>query len=255
MDGLYKNGCSDPEFLWVQITEEAVVEFDSGRFTAAAERWQKAYSVAKDFGDRDPRLAGSLSNLAITFRINHDFDEAERLYQSALEKWASASHWVDRMQLEPRARSSLFHLRLERKHRKKYDDIARRKYLELLPAGHAATLNNLAELLHSTHRVQDTEQLYDQALRERMRSMNEQEPGVAIIHGNLANLSDVAVKQPDQTFSPPHKASETAAFISQAARYGWIVDKPAEFTDEGRLMVAILLTHLIDHTRLSTANL
>ncbi len=247
-------GCTDPEFLWVQITESAASEFGSGRFSAAAQKWKKAHGVAQDFDDRDPRLASSLSNLAVAFRINQDFEEAETLYRKALENWGSALLWVDRMQLEPRARSSLFHLRMERKHRKKYDDIARRKYHDLLPAGQAGTLNNLAELFHSTGRFRDAEQLYNQALQERTGSMSEQEPGVIIIHGNLARISNTVGKQPDQNVSRHPKASESAAFISQAEQNRWIVDKPAEFTDEGRFMAAILLTHLIDHTRLSTAN-
>jgi tetratricopeptide (TPR) repeat protein len=180
MERLFKDSCTDHEFLWVQITEEAVEEFDSGRFSAAAEKWQNAYSIAQNFGDRDPRMASSLNNLAIAFRINKDFVKASRYYRSALENWKSASHWVDRMQLEQRARSSLFHLRMERKHRKKYDNIARRKYHELLPAGHAGTLNNLAELFHSSDRLQNAEGLYHQALRKRMGSMGEQESGVAM---------------------------------------------------------------------------
>lgn len=255
MAGLYKDSTVDPEFFWVQITETAAVEFDSGQFKAAAEKWQKAYIIAKDFGDRDPRLACSLSNLAITFRINHDFKEAERLYRRALENWASAKHWVDRMQLEQRARSSLFHLRMERKHRKKYDNMARRKYHDLLPAGHAGPLNNLAELFQSTSRFQVAEQLYHQALQKRMGSMDEQEPGVAIINANLASLSEVSIKSPDSIDMTPHKSKETAGFISRAQQQGWVVDKPPEFTDEGRLMAAILLTRLLDHSRLCIANI
>ncbi|MCP4625791.1 MAG: tetratricopeptide repeat protein [bacterium] len=240
----------DPEFLWVHITEAAALEFDGGRYSIAAEKWQGAHRIAQGFDDCDPRLAGSLNNLAIAFRIKRDFDEAERVYRSALKNWDSAAHWVERMQLTQRARSSLFHLRLENKHRKQYDNIARSNYRKLIPAGQAATLNNLAELFHSTNRLKEAERIYHQALQKRIGSMDEQECGVAIINTNLARLSDTFNESPGATFSAAHKSKEIAGFISRAARQGWIVDKPSEFTDEGRLMAAIFLAHLIDHTRL-----
>jgi tetratricopeptide (TPR) repeat protein len=241
---------ADPEFLWVHITEAATSEFDGGRYSIAAEKWQNAYRIAQGFDDCDPRLAGSLNNRAIAFRIKKDFEQAARCYRNALENWESASYWIDRMRLTQRARSSLFHLRMESKHRKKYDDMARRKYQKLLSAGQAGTLNNLAELFHSTDRFKEAEQFYQQALRKRIGSMDEQEYGVGIIKTNSASLSGTFNKSPETTFSVAHKSKETAGFISRAAQQGWIVDKPSEFTDEGRLMAAIFLTHLIDHTRL-----
>ena len=251
MEEISENGTADPDFLWVQITEEAVVELDSGRLSVAVEKWQKAHDVAQDFDPGDPRLASSLNNLAIAFRINQDFEEAARYYRSAIENWESASSWIDRMQLEQRARSSLFHLRMERKHRKKYDNIARRKYHQLLAAGHAGTLNNLAELFHRTKKFQEAEQLYQQALQKRLVSMDELDSGVATIKANLASLSNTFTKPPDTMSSRPLQSRETLGFISRAKGNRWIVDKPPEFTDQGRFMAAIFLTHLIDHTRLS----
>jgi tetratricopeptide (TPR) repeat protein len=244
-----QKGQSNPEFLWVRYTETAISEFNSDRFSAAAENWQSAHRMTRDFDDRDPRLAGSLNNLALAFRIKHDFDEAERIYRSALQNWESAARWVDTMQLRQRARSSLFHLRLERKHRKKYDNAVRRKYQKLLVAGQAGTLNNLAELFLSTNRVKEAERYYHQALRRRADSMDEQESGVAIINTNLASLSDTFNKPPDKTLRAAQKSKDPAGFISRAEQQGWVVDNPSEFTDEGRLMAAIFLTYLVDHTR------
>ena len=242
---------ANPEFLWVRATETAAREFDSGRFSAAVENWRNAHQIAQDFEDRDPRLASSLNNLAIAFRISHDFDEAERIYHSALENWKSAAEWVDGMQLSQRARSSLFHLRLERKHRKKYDNLARRKYEKLLSAGQAGTLNNLAELFQTSKRFKEAERFYNQALRRRIGSMDEQESGVAIINLNLASLSDKFIDLPETTLLAKHKSKDPVGFISKAEQQGWIVDKPSEFTDEGRLMAAIFLTYLVDHSRLN----
>ncbi len=246
---------ANPEFLWVHITEAATSDFDGGRFSIAAEKWQNAYRIAQGFDECDPRLAGSLNNLAIAFRINKDFEQAARCYRNALDNWESAADWVDRMQLGQRARSSLFHLRLENKHRKKYDNIARRNYQKLISAGHAATLNNLAELFHSINQRQDAKQHYAQALQHRISSMGDQDRGVAVIRKNIACLSDAAAPQPDKTDNSARQSNAPASFLSQAEHHRWVVDRPAEFTDEGRLMAAILLTHHLDHHRMCNANL
>ena len=74
---------TNPEFLWVRFTETATSEFNRDQFSAAAENWRNAHRMTRDFDDRDPRLAGSLNNLALAFRIQHDFGEAERIYRRA----------------------------------------------------------------------------------------------------------------------------------------------------------------------------
>jgi tetratricopeptide (TPR) repeat protein len=245
-----KNG-ANPEFFWVHITEAGTAAFERGRYRIAAEKWQSAYRIAQDFDDDDPRLAGSLNNMAIAFRIKNDFEKAGQYYRNALENWQSASHWIDRMRLPQRARSSLFHLRMESKHRKKYDNIARKNYRKLLAAGQAGTLNNLAELFQTSKRFKEAERFYHQALRRRISSMDEQESGVSIINMNLASLSDTFNKLPETTLRATHKSKDPDGFISKAEQQGWVVDKPSEFTDEGRLMAAFFLTYLVDHTRLN----
>jgi len=246
---------ADPELLWAQLSEAAASNFNGGRFAAAAEGWKNAHAVAQDFDEYDPRLAAGLNNLAITFRIKQNFEETEKFYRRAMDGWEAASQWVDGMRLEQRARSSLFHLRLERKHREQYDRVARKKYQKLLLAGRAGILNNLAELFHSTNRFKEAEQFYHQAFQQRISSMGDQERGATVIRKNIACLSDAAAPQPDATDNSHRQSSAAALFMSQAERHRWIVDRPAEFTDEGRLMAAILLTHLLDHRYLRNANL
>jgi len=254
MERLSKSGGIDPEFKWVQKTEEAAQDFESGHFTASADKWETAHGFTRGFDTGDPRRASSLNNLAISFRIRQNFKEAEGLYQSALEEWQSGMHWVKKMHLEQRARSSLFHLRMEQKHRKKYDDMARRKYEEALPVGRAGTLNNLAELYHSTDRIKDAQRLYREALRECSNSMLERGDVATIIQHNLSSLSEKTVKRPDSIVPSYDHLKESMLFIAKAERNGWIVDKPPEFTDEGRLMAAILLVYLIDHTYLGSSD-
>ncbi|NIS70495.1 MAG: tetratricopeptide repeat protein, partial [Proteobacteria bacterium] len=178
MEGGSEGEAPEKEFLWVQLSEAAFLEFIKNRFVAAATQWEQAYDVAQGFDDRDPRVASTLNNLAISHRVKEDFVEAERLYQLAIERWKASSTWVERMSLSQRARSSLFHFRLEQKHREQYDQIARMKYQKLLHAGQAGTLNNLGELFQALNRLQDAERFYNQALQERIKSMGMDERGV-----------------------------------------------------------------------------
>ena len=246
-----ENDCDNAEFLWVKLSETAASEFEAGRLSVAVEQWRKAYDASQGFDNRDPRLASSLNNLAITYRLNGNLAEAEGYYRRAIDGWDAASSWVDRMKLAPRARSSLFHLRMERRHSKEYHRIALKKYRQLLPGAHAGTLNNLAELFHITHRLQDAEQLYKQALQQRVSSMGGHESGVVIIRNNVASLSNTNRQPADPVTRPSHAPSNGCVFSAQATRNRWIVDQPPEFTDEGRLMAAILLTRVLDHARLS----
>ncbi|MFH1930957.1 MAG: tetratricopeptide repeat protein [Pseudomonadota bacterium] len=139
---------------------------------------------------------------------------------------------------------------MEQKHREHHKRIALMGYQKLLHAGYAGTLNNLAELFHTANRLQDAEELYGQALRERMGFMGKNDFGVVIIRKNIASLPGVEQYRPNQTSNPSKKSSKTSSFISKATQQGWIVDRPAVFTDEGRLMAAILLTCLVDHSHL-----
>ncbi len=255
MERLSKNSDIDPDFKWVQKTEKASLDFKSGHFIAAADKWETAQCFTHGFDPKDPRRAGSLNNLGITFRIRRNFKEAEDLYQCALEGWQSALYWVKTMHLEQRARSSLFHLRMERKHQKKYDDMARRKYGNLIHRGRAGTLNNLAELNHSTDRIDNARRLYQEALRECSNLLTEKRDFATIIQRNLSGFSKKTVNQVDPTAHYHVHLKEEMLFISKAEQKGWIVDKPPEFTDEGRLMAAILLMQSVDHSHLTSSGL
>ena len=233
------------EFLWVDLNEKAIAQWAKGRFSMAVQKWEEAISVARQFDQNDPRLASSLSNVGIAHRHRGEFAQAEQYYQQALAGWKAASAWLNGMQLGVRARSSLFHLRMERKHQNQYDRNAIKNYQKLLLAGQAGTHNNLAELYQTTDRLAEAERLYKEALEERVSSIDDQELGVAVIRKNIAGLTrsdKLSITQPDA--GPTHND----VFSAQASRKRWLIDQPAEFTDEGRLMAALLLTQVIDHS-------
>lgn len=239
------------ELQWARYTEKALAEFYQNSFSSAAEYWGKAYAVTQGFDKADPRLAASFSNLAVGLRIRSDFKKAEDSYHLAMEAWVVSANWVHSMRVARRARSSLFHLRMEQKHREQYERLARAGYQEKLKAGYAATLSNLAELYLITKRRQEAQELYQEALLGRISAMGKNEFGAVVIQNNIKNLGARDAKQSYKLDDGFSAAERVRPFSSQAARNGWIVEKPPEFTDEGILMAAVLLTCLIDNSNLA----
>lgn len=230
------------ELTWVELTEAGMNAFSHGNFEASAQQWTAASEIAMRFDEADPRRAASLNNLAVGYRLQTEAGDAKRYYRLALRAWDDATQWVDNMRISARARSSLFHLKLESKHREHYDQAFIDKYQKLLGAGRAATLNNMGELAHSSGLILEAARLYRQALAMRRDNLRD-DTGLAIIRGNLAGVNDTAREALMTT--------EAASFRERAERNRWIIDRPPVFTDEGRLMAAILLTELISAPRLT----
>ncbi len=128
------------DLLWESLTEAALAAHDAGRRAEAVRLWQEAEHHGAHFADNDPRRAATLNNAGVA----DGGSGAEALYRRALEAWKAADAWVGLMAVEPRARSSLFHLRLENKHRDRYKDFVRADYRSLLQAGAAVASANLA---------------------------------------------------------------------------------------------------------------
>ena len=235
------------EFCWVELTEAAGTLVAAGRLGLAADNWRLAFDTAQAFQEDDPRRASSHSNLAVAHRIQGEFDLAEQCCRRAMAGWQAAAHWVRRMHPPPRARSSLFHLRMERKHRQRFNQLAVQKFETLLPAGRAGTRNNLAELCQVANRLPQAQQLYSEALDERVRSIGDKDAGSAIIRRNISSLQSGSDSAPP----PARESTDGEPFSSLALRRRWLIDQPAEYTDEGRLMAALLLTYVIDHAQLN----
>lgn len=97
----------------------------------AKDYWREAASAAGDcFAPHDPRRATSLANLALA-----EPARAEALLGEAVSIWDAAGSWAASLRPERRARSSLFHLRLMRKHEGGYDHWSQERHAALLAQG------------------------------------------------------------------------------------------------------------------------
>jgi hypothetical protein len=113
---LARAGWSDAELTWEHVQEAAAEALAGGDWETAASLWQAACGLAREtFGPGDPRLAASLANLAAAARHGGDGKAAAALFDEAGEVWAASGPWVAALAPEKRSRSSLFHLRLERR--------------------------------------------------------------------------------------------------------------------------------------------
>lgn len=240
----------DAEISWVHLTEQGAAQLAEGNAHAARESWQQAHAIAAEFAGYDPRLAASINNVGVGHRMIGDFAQAERSYQLALHTWDAAGEWVEHMQISAHAGSSLFHMRMENRHREQYRRNAVAGFQRELGAGQAASLNNLAELLHAAERPDDARKLYTEALEQRGTALQGNDPGAQAIARNIALLSP-APAESDAIRSPIFAGSRP--FSEQAEQNRWIVDLPPMFTDEGRLMAALLCTYVLDHAAAAKA--
>jgi len=152
---------------------------------------------------------------------------------AAESAWGEAWDWVAGMALQPRARSSLFHMRLEREHRQRYDHPVRDQHRRAVERGRAATLTNLAACADHLGERSAAVAAYGRALEagEEAGELAEE----------LLPLIETARRQSDRTPSMDDRIYYQP-FASRAGEERWLIDIPPVMTDEGRLMAAVRLT-------------
>lgn len=120
--------------LWVDWMAGARAAWlDDDRAHAAA-CCSEADVMASGFEPDDPRRAATAHARALMIPGPGGIEAG---LITALEAWQAAGPWVERMAPGVRARSSLFHMRLESKHRGVYPGIARQRCRRMLRAGMA----------------------------------------------------------------------------------------------------------------------
>jgi hypothetical protein len=113
-----------------QATEqcEALAGGEEGQAKALAGRC--LYVSRESFAEDDPRLATALANYARCLARDSD-PAAQALWQEARRRWPRTHSWIATMTAPRVARSSLFHMRMEQRHRATYEERWRIKWHEL----------------------------------------------------------------------------------------------------------------------------
>lgn len=122
------SGWSRADLQWERLLEVAIRRYIAGDTLKSSLLFWRAYILAKlRFNQHDLRLATSAANLAQIAIHYGRRPLAGRLQAQALKIWESAPQEIASMKIAPRARSSLFHLRMEAKHRDVFEENMRRR--------------------------------------------------------------------------------------------------------------------------------
>jgi hypothetical protein len=110
-------GWRPSDLWWERLQERANSDWAAGRRRRAAWSFRLAHGLAMArFPAGDPRRATSLANIGFLARRRGDDAAAVRRYRQAVRLWSAVPGTLPTLEIRPRARSSLFHLRMELRH-------------------------------------------------------------------------------------------------------------------------------------------
>lgn len=118
---LLSAGWSEADLAWeaaAERTAEAVAQQDHMR--AKDEAGQALQIARADLEPTDPRLGTSLANYGLCLHLSGHSGGVASLLSEALDVWRRVDRWIARMDAPRVARSSLFHMRMEVRHRDVY---------------------------------------------------------------------------------------------------------------------------------------
>lgn len=133
LEELAEAGWSEPDIAWEEAAAAAI------RHLAEADRESARLALAlgvriatANLAATDPRLGCSLAGHGAALIESGDAHFSGRTMADAERAWRECDDWVAKMTAPRVARSSLFHLRMERRHRPTYEARWRIKWAELV---------------------------------------------------------------------------------------------------------------------------
>ena len=110
-------GWSRSDLIWERMQERANLRLAAGqRLRSAAGFFLADWLALFRFDPADIRRAASTANAAFAFRLLGMGFASSRFYRSACREWKKTDRELTGIAIVPRARSSLFHLRMEARH-------------------------------------------------------------------------------------------------------------------------------------------
>jgi hypothetical protein len=168
---LLASGWAEADLAWEQAAEAAVEAVARGDIARAKDEAGRALRLAREtFEAIDPRLGTALANFAVCLALAGDGEGTARLLGEAREVWAGAGPWIARMDAPRVARSSLFHMRMELRHRDTYRARWQQRWAEIA-AEAKARLEALNQ--HSTITEESASEALARWRRERPAMLND----------------------------------------------------------------------------------
>jgi tetratricopeptide (TPR) repeat protein len=121
-----KAGWRTADLDWERLQERGNALMRGGDRAGAVRCFRRAGWIALwRFHGPDPRRATTLANLGLADRLAGREARARRRYARARRIWREAGRFIAAMRIARRARSSLFHLRMETRHWDTYQENTR----------------------------------------------------------------------------------------------------------------------------------
>jgi hypothetical protein len=168
---LVSAGWTEADLEWEKASESALQDIANDDLDQAREKFAKGLRIANEsFAPDDPRLGTSLANQAAGITAAGRPELAARTLADAVQVWRNCEGWVAKMTAPRVARSSLFHLRMEQRHRPAYEARWRIKWSELVGEARASIGDGAGMSLISSTEAADQVARW---LRERPAMLND----------------------------------------------------------------------------------
>lgn len=200
---------------WSRYRDQAEAAAKNGNYSQAESMWLHALSEAKNFDQRDCRLASTLDNLASLYFSTGRYEQAEMFCTKALEA-ARLIYGTSHI----RYGNCLNNLAGILYNQGRYHD-AEPLCMQVLAiyegvygpdhADVGMVCNNLAMIYHTTHRFEHARRMYERAFRIRSRAYGGSHPIVRTLKENYRNLLIAMQQSSDQkVFAPNRRTMENA---------------------------------------------
>ena len=229
---------SGDELAWEALSREALEAHGANRAGEAAVLWRRAALIAAAFPADDPRRAASLGNEALACALDDDLERAEAGLRAALEAWGDSANWIGGMRVRGTARSSLFHHRLEVRHRASFETHIRARYGRWMDGCLGASLFNHGIVLVSLDRDEEGRAQLARAVERRRNAFGGSDPGLAFMLRTLAGLCP----DEDEAEACLDRAGAAMSDPSPDGLERWQRDRPPQLDDVRRLLSAVCLT-------------
>ncbi len=148
LQDLIRAGWSEDDLKWEGILEEFAAFWLESKDQDAQDAAGRALYLAREFfKPNDPRLGTSLANFGLCLAQN-DKESGARLLDEARQVWEQTGPWIETMKASRVARSSMFHLRMELRHRDAFRENWQTKWLQMAEDATARIASAVSDFPH-----------------------------------------------------------------------------------------------------------
>lgn len=190
---LLQAGWSEADLAWETTAERTAEAVASEDHTKAKGSAGEALQLARaNFASNDPRLGTSLANYGMCLSLSGRSEDSMFLFREGLDVWRQAPGWIAHMEAPRMARSSLFHMRMEARHRSTYRARWQDRWREIAAE---ATARSEALIASPDVRVATAADAFARWRRERPAMLNDTRKLMAAAFLLLAPLASDKIAQ------------------------------------------------------------